>query len=83
MFIDLILALNVCGLVGNLACFRMRRTRMRRTDRGTSQAVLEVAGAEVTNSGGSVRSVATEYGICHVSLHRFRVRLRKTAYYCV
>jgi hypothetical protein len=39
--------------------------------------VMEVATAEVTNNGRSVRSVAKGYGICRASLHRFCVKLRK------
>jgi hypothetical protein len=73
MFIDVILALDTCGLVENLPCFRMPRTRVPRTDGGTCQKVVEVAGAEVANC-----SVAREYGVCHVSLHGFCVTLRKS-----
>jgi transposase-like protein len=55
----------------------MLRTRARRTDRSISQEVMEVATAEVTNNGKSVRSVAKQWSMCHASLHRFCVKLRE------
>jgi len=53
------------------------RTRVRRRGRGISQEVIEAATVEVISNNRSVRSVAKEFGICHISLHRFCVKLRK------
>jgi hypothetical protein len=47
---DSVLVLDTFGFVETLACFRMPIARVRRTDRGTSQEVMEVAAAEVTNN---------------------------------
>ena len=49
----------------------MPRNRERRTDRGTSQEVMEAAASAVIDNNKSVRSAAKEFGICHVSLYRF------------
>lgn len=43
----MILVLGTFGFVGTLAYIRMPRTRVRRTGRGPSQEVMEVAAAEV------------------------------------
>jgi hypothetical protein len=77
MYKDLILVLDPYDLVDTLACFRIPRTWARRANGGTSLEVMEVAAAVVTNTGTSVRGLATEYGVCHVSPRRFCVRLRK------
>lgn len=61
MFIDLVLALDTCGLVANLACFRMPETRYG----GRIEVPLERLRMLL---GSLVRSL--------VSLHRFRVKLR-------
>ena len=56
----------------------MPRNRKRTTDRGqVPQETMEAAAAEVLNSGKSVRSVARESGICHVSLYRFCEKMRR------
>jgi hypothetical protein len=55
----------------------MPRTRVRRTDREISQEVIKAAATEVIRNNRSVRSVDKEFGICHISLHRFSVKLRK------
>ena len=54
---------------------RMPRNRERRTDRGTSQEVMEAAASAVIDNK-SVRSVAKEFGICPVSLYRFYKKIR-------
>ena len=55
----------------------MPRTRKRTTSRGsTPQSVMETAAHAVVQEGRSIRSVAQEYSICHVSLYRFCKKLR-------
>lgn len=43
----------------------------RKTDPGVPLNILERASNDVKEQGKSIRSVAKQYGICHVTLYRF------------
>lgn len=49
----------------------MGRVRKRKTNRGVSQTILENAADEMETFNTSCRSVAKQYGICHVTLKTF------------
>ena len=61
-----------------LVSFRMVRTYQRKSPRGTTAPnVIETAVTEVMTSGRSVRAVAEQYNMCHVTLSRYIKKTQK------